>query len=78
MANETPLGDGRLDVKDYGSDHGDTEKNHAAVDVANGEVQEDLALEKRVLRKLDANLVTLLCLLYLMSFLGEFTHDNFR
>lgn len=35
------------------------------------EIQEDQELEKRVLRKLDTNLMTLFSFLYLFSYLGE-------
>ena len=75
MALQTSAGEPKLDTKDHESDHNDVQKD-MSVDVADGEMQqeEDPALEKRVLRKLDGNLITLFCLLYLMSFLGQYLH----
>jgi len=52
----------------------DPEKNvqeALAVEEANGHVSIDPVLEKRVLRKLDWNLITLVSVLYLLAFLDR-------
>lgn len=52
----------------------DPEKNvqeALAIDDANGSCAIDPTLEKRVLRKLDWNLVTLVSVLYLLAFLDR-------
>ena len=52
----------------------DLEKNTQdalAVEEANGGVAIDPVLEKRVLRKLDWNLITLVSVLYLLAFLDR-------